>query len=199
MEDQAEACGTACGSTQAANALSCSQPKRRTFHKTGERVDVLIAQFLLNNIAGQALGRSSNTAGGRFSLHKVEERCSYHAVGFQAGGGGITKGSSNNIALYKVYSVPMATIIMQGKPFSTKLCRSLLLRLCGKLEPLAVQLFADTTEFRSQADRRKCIHRLQDQFDNGTLKLSSEPNDRKRTKFLKRSHRFGGLSIRREL
>ena len=55
VEDQADACGRACGNRQAAYALSCSQPERRTFHKAWERVDVLIAQFLVTKVAGQAL------------------------------------------------------------------------------------------------------------------------------------------------
>ncbi|CCF18090.1 hypothetical protein NT26_0366 [Pseudorhizobium banfieldiae] len=55
VEDQADACGRACSNRQAADALSCSKPKRRTFHEAGERVDVLIAQFLLTKVAGQAL------------------------------------------------------------------------------------------------------------------------------------------------
>jgi len=63
VEDQADACGGASGHTRAVDALSCSKPKHRTFHKAGERVDVLIAQFLLTKVAGQALVWCSNTAG----------------------------------------------------------------------------------------------------------------------------------------
>ena len=78
VEDQADACGRACGSTRNPDALSCSKPKRRTFHKAGERVDVLIAQFLLTKVAGQALVWCSNTGGGRLSLHEDEDRFLCH-------------------------------------------------------------------------------------------------------------------------
>lgn len=97
VRDQAEACGTASGRTQAVDARSCSKPECRTFHKAGERVDVLIAQFLVTKVAGQALVRCANTSGGRLSLHEDEDVSSMSYSIFQSKGPGEGKEHSGNI------------------------------------------------------------------------------------------------------